>query len=133
MIQTEHKGRGVVAKEPIYKGDFVLEYVGQAVMGRYVEADKDRSFMMHLEQDIYIDAHNPGGIARYINHSCEPNCIVQKRSVEGVPRLCIYAKRNIDYHDELTFDYGWDPPKNTLGTACECRSRNCRGTIEQKL
>jgi hypothetical protein len=81
------KGRGLRALEDIREGEFIIEYVGLAVKKRDLDQlfDKYRDermlYIMSLDGDIYIDARKHGGVARYINHSCDPNCYVTRWKV----------------------------------------------------
>jgi hypothetical protein len=61
--------------------------------------------MMVLSGGEVIDATRMGGLARFINHSCEPNCGVEKWEVNGEERCAIFALRDINSGEELTFDY----------------------------
>ena len=60
----------------------------------------------HLTQ--FIDATKSGGIGRFANHSCKPNCYVAKWTIGDYVRMGIFAKRNIQKHEELTFNYNVD-------------------------
>ena len=55
--------------------------------------------------DIYIDARKVGGVARYINHSCDPNCNVERWKVRGIMRAAVVANKDISAGTELSFDY----------------------------
>jgi SET domain-containing protein len=58
-----------------------------------------------IEDEWVADATTRGGCARFINHSCDPNCYTRIFSVEGVSKIGIYAKRNISRGEELAYDY----------------------------
>jgi histone-lysine N-methyltransferase SETD2 len=130
------KGRGLLAEEACSPGDFVVEYVGVAVRREYLdrlfaEYKSERMlYIMALDGGVYIDARNRGGVARYINHSCEPNCRVDRWKVRGVLRACVFAVRHIEEGEELSFDYQWDRKRGRALTKCYCGSAKCRGTIE---
>ncbi len=64
-----------------------------------------------MHTTVYIDANIDGGLAKYINHSCNPNCKLIQWYVEGLPRLCFFARREIERGTELTFDYNWTKGK----------------------
>lgn len=87
------------------------------------------SYIMQLQSGWYIDATKKGNLARFINHSCKPNCRADPWSVEGTKRIGIFAIGAIQPGEELTFD-------STAGAAmfsqqCLCGELNCRGSIGQ--
>lgn len=96
-------GWGLFVLEDISKGAFIIEYVGEVInyaeySRRYhklVDEKCDMFYFLHIETQNYIDAGRKGNDARFINHSCEPNCDVQKWSVNGFSRMGIFAKQHI--------------------------------------
>lgn len=85
-------------------------------------------FGIHLTNNFVVDATQRGNIARFINHSCDPNCEMQKWIVNGYYRLGIFAKKKIEEGEELTYNYSMfvnmEPAQK-----CECGSTNCNGVI----
>lgn len=84
---------------------------------------------MSFDQNMIIDA-TTGSIARFVNHSCNPNCRMIKWIVSGQPRMALFAgDKPIMTGDELTYDYNFDPfsAKNVQG--CLCGEPNCRGVL----
>jgi [histone H3]-lysine4 N-trimethyltransferase ASH1L len=76
-----------------------------------------------------IDATR-GSIARFVNHSCEPNCRMVKWIVAGKPRMALFAgDRPIMTGEELTYDYNFDPFSAKNVQKCRCGSENCRGIL----
>lgn len=136
VIDAGPKGRGLQAMEVIRRREFILEYVGKAIRKVYLERlfsrykNERMLYIMALDNDIFIDARSVGGKARYINHSCDPNCIVERWKVRGVLRAGIFALRDIAEGDELSFDYKWDRKRGRAATKCHCGSPKCRGTLE---
>mmetsp|Transcript_29511 Transcript_29511/g.65009 ORF Transcript_29511/g.65009 Transcript_29511/m.65009 type:complete len:1964 (+) Transcript_29511:229-6120(+) len=130
------KGRGLRIMEPLKKGDFICEYVGVAIKKEHLDSlfaryqGERMLYIMALDNDVYIDARKKGGIARYINHSCEPNCMVDRWKVRGVSRACVFAIRDIDAGEELSFDYKWTRKRGRAPTKCHCGTEACRGTLE---
>jgi len=121
----------------VIKGEFIIEYVGEAIDQEKIPKNdlrcRDRSrwsYVMFLEKGICIDAGKKGGLARYINHSCDPNCSVDRWIVRGVPRLAIFARRDIVAGEELSYDYKWERDEEQDPTPCLCVSPLCRGTLE---
>jgi histone-lysine N-methyltransferase ASH1L len=93
---------------------------------------------MSFDQNMIIDA-TKGSIARFVNHSCKPNCRMVKWIVGGKPRMALFAGDGpIMTGDELTYDYNFDPFSAKNVQECRCGSDNCRGVLgprpkDQKL
>jgi histone-lysine N-methyltransferase ASH1L len=84
---------------------------------------------MSFEQNMIIDA-TTGSIARFVNHSCNPNCKMVKWVVAGQPRMALFAgDRPIMTGDELTYDYNFDPFSAKNVQSCLCGEPNCRGIL----
>jgi histone-lysine N-methyltransferase ASH1L len=84
---------------------------------------------MLFDQNMIIDATR-GSIARFVNHSCEPNCRMVKWIVAGKPRMALFAgDRPIMTGEELTYDYNFDPFSAKNVQECRCGSKNCRGIL----
>lgn len=87
---------------------------------------------MSFDQNMIIDA-TKGSIARFVNHSCKPNCRMVKWIVAGKPRMALFAgDRPIMTGDELTYDYNFDPFSAKNVQECRCGSDNCRGILGPK-
>eukprot|EP00834_Sanchytrium_tribonematis_P003889 NODE_168_length_14557_cov_0.729008.p3 type:complete len:555 gc:universal NODE_168_length_14557_cov_0.729008:7183-8847(+) len=137
LIKTELKGFGIISKEEIDKDEFILEYVGEYITEtkfhkRIVEYTKKKHqhfYGMQLRQSEYVDATKKGGLARFCNHSCNPNCTIQQWIVNDRLRMGLFAIRDIGVDEELTFDYNFE----RFGTPqkCYCGETNCRGYIGQ--
>lgn len=84
---------------------------------------------MSFDQNMIIDA-TTGSIARFVNHSCKPNCRMIKWIVSGQPRMALFAgDRPIMTGDELTYDYNFDPFSAKNVQKCLCGAENCRGVL----
>jgi uncharacterized protein len=130
-------GKGVFALRPIAAGETIIEYKGEVI--RWPEAlrrhphdpsDPNHTFYFHVDEEHVIDAKYGGNAARWINHSCEPNCESDPR--DG--RIFIQALRALSPGEELFYDYGLVideryTPKLKKEYACRCGSRKCRGTM----
>ena len=130
-------GRGVFALRRIPKGTRIIEYKGKLITDK--EADRRYSrvhehsphtMLFSLEGGWVIDATRRGNSARWINHSCAPNCEIEE---EG-HRIFIEARRDIRLGDELTYDYNLQIGEKHTKTAkrehaCFCGARRCRGTM----
>jgi hypothetical protein len=130
-------GRGVYAVAPIRKGARILEYLGERISHaeadrRYERKSEDdgHTFLFIASNRTVIDAGVDGNDARFINHSCNPNC---ETVIEG-SRVYIDAIRNIKPGEELGYDYQltWestDDPAELALYACRCGAKKCRGTM----
>jgi len=87
-------------------------------------------YILQISPDVFVDARRTGGIARFINHSCDPNCTMEKWIVNGHPRMCVFSLRDIKDGEELTFDYQWEKRDERQLTKCYCGTRLCRGFLE---
>ncbi len=130
-------GRGVYARTDIPKGTRLIEYTGERISN--AEADRryddenmkqHHTFLFILNERTCIDAARGGNISRYINHSCDPNCVAW---IEGL-HIWIDALRDIREGEELAYDYEYDfLPGYTVEDLefyeCRCGSPKCRGTI----
>lgn len=100
MIKKSVSGLGLYAGEEIKKGAFVIEYIGPILNEE--EADKKGGkYFFEVRKGKYIDGSSRKNLARYINHSCVPNCKVGVRN----GHVYILAKRNIKVGEELNYDY----------------------------
>lgn len=130
-------GRGVYAAIRIRKGARVIEYVGERISQeegnrRYADDDSDRPHVVlfTVDDDTVIDAAVGGNEARFINHSCNPNC----EAVEDGGRIYIEAIRAIASGQELFYDYkmtheDYDDEETQQRYACRCSTKACRGTM----
>jgi hypothetical protein len=134
--QSGIHGKGVFATTTIPKGARIVEYRGQRISpeeadARYRNQDKaDIVLLFAVDESTVIDAAVHGNAARFINHSCAPNC----EAVLEDGRIFIEALRQIQPGEELCYDYGLElderEKKNSAKLyPCHCGSRKCRGTL----
>jgi uncharacterized protein len=133
-------GRGVFATRDIPKDTRVIEYKGEIINEdeadrRYpwVDDEPHHTFLFRLEDGTTIDAGPTRTAAKYINHSCNPNC----EAVEEDGRIFIDTLRKVKKGEELVYDYHFilDEPHNAANKKlypCYCGSRKCRGTMLAK-
>ncbi|KAI0354309.1 SET domain-containing protein [Trametes cingulata] len=139
IVKTEMKGFGLRAAADIPKDAFIYEYVGDVVsqpsflkrMRQYAEEGIRHFYFMALQKDEFIDATKRGGIGRFANHSCNPNCYVAKWTVGSHVRMGIFASRTIKQNEELTFNYNVDRYGHDA-QPCYCGEPNCVGFIGGK-
>ncbi|GLG95421.1 Histone-lysine N-methyltransferase ash1 [Gryllus bimaculatus] len=138
-FMTKDKGWGVKTKYAIKSGEFILEYVGEVVSekefkdrmaSRYI--NDTHHYCLNLDGGLVIDGHRMGGEGRFVNHSCDPNCEMQKWSVNGLFRMALFALRDIQPHEELSYDYNFSLFNPAEGQPCKCGAANCRGVIGGK-
>jgi SET domain-containing protein len=126
-------GRGVYATRFIAEGTRIIEYTGERKRWESVpdDANDPRTYLFGLQNGIdVIDPAKGGNEARWINHSCDPNC----EAIEKKERVFIYALRDLQPGEELFYDYQLeiDGPRNAEAekeSECHCGSANCRGTM----
>ena len=139
-------GNGVFAVAPIRKGERVIEYKGRRRTHEEVDndvggdVDSGHTFLFTLNDDWVIDASYEGNDARWINHSCDPNCEALIEEDEGgdsrKDRVFIEAIRDIRPGEELSYNYGITlaerhTPRLKKIWACLCGSPKCTGTMLQ--
>ena len=135
-FMTEEKGWGVRSKIKISIGEFVMEYVGEVVSEKEFKlrmlteyVDDTHHYCLHLDGGAVIDGHRMGGECRFVNHSCRPNCEMQKWTVNGLYRMALFTLRDIEPGEELTYDYNFSLFNPHEGQACRCGAHDCRGVI----
>lgn len=148
---------GPRCEEEIPAGAFVIEYVGEVIddaefkrrLAQKQDEKDENYYFLILEKDYMIDAGPKGNFARFMNHSCEPNCETQKWNVNGVTRVRLFAIQDIKpvssiifyffnrkyffiilQNTELTFNYNLA----CIGgkKVCHCGATKCAGFIGAK-
>ncbi|MEO8305078.1 MAG: SET domain-containing protein-lysine N-methyltransferase [Betaproteobacteria bacterium] len=138
MRNSTIHGRGVFAARTIPKGTVIVEYRGEKTTWEIANERPDsdpsnphHTFIFETSDGRVIDGGRRGNAARWINHSCTPNC----RSFEDDDgRVYIEARRAIPEGAELTYDYrlsfeGRLTRKVRADYACRCGSKRCRGSL----
>lgn len=139
VIKTEKKGYGLRANTELQANDFIFEYIGEVIgektfrnrLHQYDEEGIKHFYFMSLSKGEFVDATKKGNLGRFCNHSCNPNCYVDKWVVGDKLRMGIFAERKIHAGEELVFNYnvdryGADPQP------CYCDEPNCTGFIGGK-
>ncbi|MEP6766625.1 MAG: SET domain-containing protein-lysine N-methyltransferase, partial [Gemmatimonadaceae bacterium] len=132
------QGRGAFATESIRKGKRIIEYRGEPIThdeaDRRYDADdaagRHHTFLFILDDDTVLDARTTRCDAKYLNHSCDPNC----ESVIDDGHIWIDAIKAIKPEQELVYDYQFEfednyEPEDIRYYACRCGTAKCRGTI----
>ena len=130
-------GTGVFAVQDLAAGETLIEYTGEVITWEEAQArhphdpsQPNHTFYFHVDNDMVIDATHHGNSARWINHSCAPNCYTDERN----GRIYIVALRNIKAGEELNYDYGLMVEERYTKAlkaeyACLCGAPTCRGTM----
>ncbi|XP_042352536.1 histone-lysine N-methyltransferase SETMAR [Plectropomus leopardus] len=161
VFRTQNRGWGVRTLEAIPCGTFVCEYAGEVISleeasrRQLAQKSEDNNYIIAVREhagtgattETFVDPAAVGNVGRFLNHSCEPSLIMQPVRVHSVvPRLALFAGRDIDVHEELTFDYSGgysnQPPAELLSSQsdaklqasrtdalqrkeCHCGAKNC--------
>jgi uncharacterized protein len=124
-------GKGLFAKEAIPKGVCIIEYIGTPIKKEDQETATGR-YLFETGRDKMINGNIKENTARYINHSCRPNCEADGPS----GHVYILTLRKIKAGEELTYDYGeeyFDDYIKPIGCRCvKCKERLVRSTIQKK-
>uniref|UniRef100_A0AAV2MNZ2 Histone-lysine N-methyltransferase NSD3 n=1 Tax=Knipowitschia caucasica TaxID=637954 RepID=A0AAV2MNZ2_KNICA len=136
VFKTDICGWGLKTNQALRKGDFVTEYVGEVIDSEECqqriklahENHVSNFYMLTLTKDRVIDAGPKGNSARFMNHSCSPNCETQKWTVNGDVHIGLFALTDIEAGSELTFNYNLHCVGNRR-TSCHCGSDNCSGFL----
>lgn len=139
VIKTEMKGYGLRTETDLQANEFIFEYIGEVInevhmrrrMRQYDDEGQQHFYFMSLNKGEFVDATKKGNLGRFCNHSCNPNCYVDKWVVGDKLRMGIFAERKIKAGEELVFNYnvdryGADPQP------CHCGEPNCTGYIGGK-
>ena len=135
-------GWGLFVKEPISKGEMLVEYQGtvirashtQAMLAKYERAGvpgcHDGGYIFKIDDNMCVDATMSGNIARFMNHSCAPNAISKIVEVGGGSlgkKVVVFAKRDLQVGEELQYDYQFALGEDKI--ACHCGAPNCWGRM----
>lgn len=128
---------GLYAGEPIEKEDFVIEYIGEYVRSAVAESRQktyrkghEDDYIFRVDEDLLVDATRAGGLARFANHCCEPNCYTRIIKVNGFGRISLYSKRAVDVGEEITYDYKFDREEGAEDRIpCCCGAKHCSGWL----
>lgn len=161
VFSTNNKGWGVRTLEALPHGTFVCEYAGEVISfeearrRQWAQKSMENNYIIAVREhagtgsitETFVDPAVVGNVGRFLNHSCQPNLLMQPVRVHSVvPRLALFAGRDINAQEELTFDYSGgysnQPPgelpsaqSNTVSLVsrtdglerkeCHCGANNC--------
>jgi len=130
---------GLFAAQYIPKGTRIIEYIGKKITKKQAQlraieqeqaaqtAGEGSVYIFELNKRYDLDGNTPDNIAKYINHSCDPNC----EAVLDKGRIWIESIRPIEEGEELFFDYGYDM-EHFMDHPCRCQAKGCMGYIVRK-
>lgn len=137
--REEGKGWGLTVCENVKRGDLIIEYVGEIIDAETKEKrliewtmqhpNDPNFYIMALQPGWFIDAREKANLSRFINHSCEPNCVILPVNAMGRIRCGIIASRDIGAGEFLSYDYHFDT-RDGDKFICRCGSLKCRGTMQ---
>ncbi|XP_065839093.1 LOW QUALITY PROTEIN: histone-lysine N-methyltransferase trr-like [Oscarella lobularis] len=127
------EGLGLFSKRDIEKHTMVIEYKGLIIRNEVANRrekiydDQRRGcYMFRIDSEQVIDATMHGGLARYINHSCDPNCVAEVVQIDKEKKIIIISKRFIKKGEELTYDYKFEFETEGSKISCNCGASCCR-------
>ncbi|KAK1794974.1 hypothetical protein P4O66_009907 [Electrophorus voltai] len=133
LARSRIQGLGLYAARDIEKYTMVIEYIGTIIRNevanrkeKMYEAQNRGVYMFRIDSEHVIDATITGGPARYINHSCAPNCIAEVVTFERGHKIIISSNRRIQRGEELCYDYKFDLEDDQHKIPCHCGAVNCR-------
>ncbi|XP_071439573.1 histone-lysine N-methyltransferase trithorax isoform X2 [Hetaerina americana] len=131
VYRSHIHGRGLFCLKDIEAGEMVIEYSGEVIRSsltdtreKTYEAKGMGCYMFRIDEQTVVDATMRGNAARFINHSCEPNCYSRVVDILGKKHILIFALRRIPRGEELTYDYKF--PFEDVKIPCHCASKRCR-------
>ncbi|XP_029369696.1 histone-lysine N-methyltransferase 2B isoform X4 [Echeneis naucrates] len=133
VYRSQIHGRGLFCKRNIEAGEMVIEYAGTVIRSvltdkreKYYDSKGIGCYMFRIDDFDVVDATMQGNAARFINHSCEPNCYSRVINVDGRKHIVIFALRKIYRGEELTYDYKFPIEDEDNKLHCNCGTRRCR-------
>ncbi|XP_032899967.1 histone-lysine N-methyltransferase 2C isoform X13 [Amblyraja radiata] len=133
LARSQIQGLGLYAARDIEKHTMVIEYIGTIIRNevanrreKLYESQNRGVYMFRIDNDHVIDATLTGGPARYINHSCAPNCVAEVVTFEKGHKIIISSNRRLQKGEELSYDYKFDFEDDQHKIPCHCGAVNCR-------
>ncbi|KAI3635667.1 hypothetical protein MIR68_006305 [Amoeboaphelidium protococcarum] len=129
----DKRGFGLKTLTDIQKGSLIQEYMGEIISNQECERRMNEDYksakcfyFLDYQNGEVIDGTRKGSEVRFVNHSCDPNCHIEKWLVDGEIAVGLFAAKYIPAGTELTYDYNF----HTFGAnrqSCLCGAQNCRG------
>merc|ERR1719320_350266 len=131
LARSKIQGLGLYAARDLERGQMIVEYIGEVIRGELTDLREKRYesqnrgiYMFRLDDDRVVDATMTGGVARYINHCCDPNCVTETVELADW-HIIIFANRRISRGEELSYDYKFDYEDDNK-IPCLCGAKNCK-------
>ena len=131
LARSGIQGLGLYATRDLEKHQMIIEYIGEVIRSELTDIrekkyeEQNRGiYMFRLDEERVLDATMSGGMARYINHSCDPNCVTETVEVDRDLHIIIFANRRIARGEELSYDYKFDFEDDNK-IPCLCGAKNC--------
>lgn len=144
VFSTTQCGFGLRILQPVPANSIIIEYLGEVLtssecndrMSEYTAGDD--FYFASLGSGLFLDAKMMGSDARYANHSCDPNCELQKWTVMGESRIALVSKYDLQAGAEITYNYQYfaddfEGSAHMKRQICKCGAENCAGTIGGKV
>ena len=147
FMTTDGRGWGVRCWHQLLAGDYVSEYVGEILTSDEADLRENDEYFFDLQvvpvaergatgaisqgkSEFLIDGRLRGNLTRFINHSCAPNLVVQCVFVgnQKLPRICLFAVKDIQPGTELTYDYAQEHSGQTAFDCC-CGAEGCKSKL----
>ncbi|CAF3505803.1 unnamed protein product [Adineta steineri] len=132
LAKSRIQGLGLFAGRDLEKHTMVIEYIGELIRNevankreKLYEQQNRGIYMFRLDEEYVVDATMSGCLARYINHSCEPNSIAEVVQIEKDSKIIIITNRRIAKGEEIMYDYKFDFEEDSK-IPCLCGTTNCR-------
>ncbi|XP_058499397.1 histone-lysine N-methyltransferase 2D isoform X2 [Solea solea] len=133
LARSRIQGLGLYAAKDLEKHTMVIEYIGTVIRNevanrreKIYEEQNRGIYMFRINNEQVIDATLTGGPARYVNHSCAPNCVAEVVTFDKEDKIIIISSRRIPKGEELTYDYQFDFEDDQHKIPCHCGAWNCR-------
>ncbi|XP_035512783.1 histone-lysine N-methyltransferase 2D isoform X2 [Morone saxatilis] len=133
LARSRIQGLGLYAAKDLEKHTMVIEYIGTVIRNevanrreKIYELQNRGIYMFRINNEQVIDATLTGGPARYVNHSCAPNCVAEVVTFDKEDKIIIISSRRIPKGEELTYDYQFDFEDDQHKIPCHCGAWNCR-------
>ena len=135
VFKTNSKGFGLRAVHAIPKDVLIIVYTGEYMTkAHFYERRRETNtdgmgYAFQVTANVFLDAVHRGNHARFVNHSCAPNCVVRKRIADRLTRLCFVARTDIQPGEELTIDYNSAGSQDVFECRCDA-GEQCRQIIQ---